>query len=364
MTGFFERNRERLEHFARVSKSVGARADYVQGGGGNTSVKLGEGLMAIKASGFCLKDIEPDKAYAVLDSEALRNFYFGSEPGDFEDVEKAGSAKAKENTKEIQGLARLRPSVEAGFHSVLDRYVAHSHSVYGNLAACAVECTRILRQALEGADYVWGEVAYADPGARLTFGIRDELKRVEEKTGVRPAAIFLRNHGLIVHHDDPDECLRIHQDVNDRIAAHFGMSGNAFPAVGIARRGDGLMEADVPFLADMIRSGEFDEAFFLETPLYPDQMVFLVGTFAFGKGTPEPDHCLADPVSGDLVFNMPETRARVIAETLTAVTFIAHNIRAAGYELSTMGEAAKHFIANWESEKYRKSLAGKKQPEG
>ena len=31
-----------------------------------------------------------------------------------------------------------------------------------------------------------------------------------------------------------------------------------------------------------------------------------------------------------------------------------------GYELSTMGEAAKKFIANWESEKYRKSLAGKK----
>ena len=31
-----------------------------------------------------------------------------------------------------------------------------------------------------------------------------------------------------------------------------------------------------------------------------------------------------------------------------------------GYTLSTMGEAAKAFIANWESEKYRRSLAGKK----
>ena len=31
-----------------------------------------------------------------------------------------------------------------------------------------------------------------------------------------------------------------------------------------------------------------------------------------------------------------------------------------GYTVSTMGEAAKSFIANWESEKYRKSLAGKK----
>ena len=40
--------------------------------------------------------------------------------------------------------------------------------------------------------------------------------------------------------------------------------------------------------------------------------------------------------------------------------FVMEHIRKAGYELSTMGEAAKKFIANWESEKYRKSLAGKK----
>ena len=129
MSNFFEVNRARLENFSRVSKAVGARADYVQGGD-----------MAIKASGFCLKDIEPDKTYAVLDYKTLSAFYNGSDPADFKDVEKAGSSKAKEVTKTIEGLAVLRPSVEAGFHSVLDTYVAHSHSVYANLAACSVEC--------------------------------------------------------------------------------------------------------------------------------------------------------------------------------------------------------------------------------
>ena len=178
MSNFFEENKARLSEFSRVSKTVGARADYVQGGGGNTSVKLDGGLMAIKASGFCLKDIEVDKAYAVLDYEALRKFYFESNPSDFEDVEKAGSTKAKEVTKTIEGLAALRPSVEAGFHSVLDTYVAHSHSVYANLAACSVECTEMVKKALAGADYTWGEVPYTDPGARLTFSIRDELARV------------------------------------------------------------------------------------------------------------------------------------------------------------------------------------------
>ena len=89
-------------------------------------------------------------------------------------------------------------------------------------------------------------------------------------------------------------------------------------------------------------------------------MVFLIGAFGFGDGKPEEGQCLADPKTGRLVFNMDEGKAQVIAETITAVTFIAHTIRKNGLTLSTMGEAAKKFIANWESEKYRKSLAGKK----
>ena len=35
---FFEENAKLLEAFAKVSGIAGARADYVQGGGGNTSV--------------------------------------------------------------------------------------------------------------------------------------------------------------------------------------------------------------------------------------------------------------------------------------------------------------------------------------
>ena len=37
---FFEKNAKLLADFSRLSQTAGARADYVQGGGGNTSVKL------------------------------------------------------------------------------------------------------------------------------------------------------------------------------------------------------------------------------------------------------------------------------------------------------------------------------------
>ena len=359
MSNFFEANREVLEQFTRVSGSVGARADYVQGGGGNTSAKLADGMMAIKASGYCLKDIRPDTAYAVLNYENLRNFYLNSNPADFADVEKSGSEQAKANTLTIEGLKALRPSVEAGFHSILDKYVAHSHSVYANLATCANELKDIVAKALEGADYSWGWVEYTDPGACLTFSIRDELKRVEAETGKRPAAIFMQNHGLIAHSDCPDECLRIHTDVNDRIAKAFGLNNGDFPAVSVKEVEGGLVEAVCPYLTEQLKSGKFTEKFLLESPLYPDQMVFLIGTFGFGKGAPEEGMALADPETGVMIFNMAASKAQVIAETITAVIYICNTIEKNGYTLSTMGEAAKNFIANWESEKYRKSLAGK-----
>ena len=359
MSSFFETNRQSLENFTRVSCEVGARADYVQGGGGNTSAKLSDGLMAIKASGYCLKDIRPDKAYAVLDYKALSRFYLNSDPADFEDVEKAGSDQAKQQTLQIEGLPALRPSVEAGFHSILDTYVAHSHSVYANLAACSAELSQIAEKALADADYTWGWVPYVDPGARLTFSIRDELRRVEKATGKRPSAIFMQNHGLIAHSDDPDECLRIHTDVNDRIARAFGIENGDFPAVSVRKLGDGLCEAVCPYLTKQLASGDFSEKFLLESPLYPDQLVFLTGSFSFGAGKPGEGMAIVNPATGIVTFNMPAAKAQVIAETLTAVVFICRCIEKNGYTLSTMGEAAKAFIANWESEKYRKSLAGK-----
>ena len=357
---FFEKNAKLLADFARMSQTAGSRADYVQGGGGNTSVKLADGLMAIKASGFCLSDITPNKAYAVLDGAAVRDFYLNSEPEQFENVETAGSTKAKESVKTIEGLEQLRPSVEAGFHSILKTFVTHTHSVYANLAACAVNCKEICAAAFEGADYSWGMVPYVDPGANLTFAIRNELRRVEAETGKIPSIIIMQNHGIIAHDDDADKCLALHADANERLAKAYGITGSSFPKVEIKELEEGLYEAATPYLRDALAGGAYTEQFLLEQPLYPDQMVFLIGTFAMDKVGVEEGQCVAYSDSGKVLMRMDGKKAQVLAETLTAVVFVINHIKAAGHPLSTMGEAAKHFIANWESEKYRKSLAGKK----
>lgn len=355
---FFEKNAKLLTDFARLSQTAGARADYVQGGGGNTSVKLADGLMAIKASGYCLKDIRTDKAYAVMDAQALRAFYYGNEPAQLADVEKQGSACAKENTKTIAGLDALRPSVEAGFHSILKTFVLHTHSVYANLAACAQECRQIAAEAFADAAYSWGWVPYTDPGANLTFAIRDELRRVEACTGKVPSVILMQNHGIIVHDDDADTCLAIHADANARLARQFGLTGESFPATAVEELAAGIYAADVPYLRQQFQSGVHTQKSLLEEPLYPDQMVFLVDTFFMDAPALEDGQCVASSKTGHMLMRMPQKKAQTLVETLTAVFFIMENIRKNGYTVSTMGEAAKQFIANWESEKYRKSLAG------
>ena len=162
---------QELEQFATMSKAIGDRADYVQGGGGNTSVKTSDGRMAIKASGFRLSDITPENAYALIDYQALADFYQNTDPAALDDVEKAGSDKAKELTLSIPELPSLRPSVEAGFHSILGKFVVHSHSVYCNLAACAAECDQILEEVFADTPYTYAVVPYTDPGAKLTFAI-------------------------------------------------------------------------------------------------------------------------------------------------------------------------------------------------
>lgn len=356
----FETDAQRMEAFIKLSHIGGSRADYVQGGGGNTSVKFQNGDMAIKASGFCLKDIEKDNAFAMLDGAALRRFYRENNPENFEDCEAAGAKCTKENTKVVEGLPALRPSVEAGFHSILKTYVLHTHSVYANMAACAVGGREVAEAAFRNAPYTWGWVDYQDPGARLAFAIRDELDRVEKETGRVPSVIIMQNHGIIVHDDDAVSCLAIHADANVRIAAHYGLAENAFPSVTIKELAGGVYQATTPYLKERLENCIYSQDQLLYEPLYPDQMVFLVGTYFQDKDTIDAGQAVSSTKTGELLMRMSPQKAQALTEVLTAIFFIMEQVQKNGYAVSTMSDAARNFIANWESEKYRSSLNEKK----
>ncbi len=357
---YYETDEQRIEAFVKLSHIGGSRADYVQGGGGNTSVKLKNGQMAIKASGFCLKDIEKDNGYAVLDSTALCRFYREHNAEDFEDCEAAGAQCTKENILIVEGLPTLRPSVEAGFHSILKTYVLHTHSVFANLAACTIGGREVVQEAFKYAPYTWGWVDYQDPGAKLAFAIRDELNRVERETGRVPAVIIMQNHGIIVHDDDAVSCLAIHADANVRLAAHYGLAENAFPRVTIKELAGGVYKATTPYLKEHMENCIYTQDQLLYEPLYPDQMVFLVGTYFQNKEDIDEGQAVSSTKTGELLLRMSRQKAQALTEVLTAVFFVIEHVQKNGYTVSTMSDAARNFISNWESEKYRSSLNEKK----
>ena len=66
--------RNELNDLVKISQFVGKRIDYVQGGGGNTSVKLDASLMAIKASGYKLSQITEESAYVTLNYKKIADF--------------------------------------------------------------------------------------------------------------------------------------------------------------------------------------------------------------------------------------------------------------------------------------------------
>ena len=363
-----------LQEFTRMSQTAGSRSDYVQGGGGNTSAKLDDTLMAIKASGFQLGQIEPGNAYAVIDYPALRTFYAGSE-AQLEDVEKAGSAAAKAATRTFEGLPVLRPSVEAGFHALLDTFVLHTHPVYGNLLTCAAEGPQIAAEVMASTGANFAFVPYINPGAQLTFAIQ-AARQATAKEGVLPNVIFLQNHGVIVTGPTAQSCLDLHDLVNAAIASYFQTGAQDWPALEVVPAsfcvGDETNTAyrsHSPWLQNELKTQAWTLEDFTVKALYPDQLVFLAGQVAVAETGSLENFAVSGPAavakatifrqSGEVLYTCSANEAQTIEETLAAVLFIHKQVKAQGLTVSPMSEAGKSFIANWESEAYRKSIAAK-----
>ena len=68
LNDFIGKNRDALEKFSAMSREAGARADWVQGGGGNTSVKLPGGLMESTAHSI-IDSLEVGDIVHITDAE-------------------------------------------------------------------------------------------------------------------------------------------------------------------------------------------------------------------------------------------------------------------------------------------------------
>ncbi|MGI6777352.1 MAG: class II aldolase/adducin family protein [Acetivibrionales bacterium] len=341
-----------LKGLKEISQAAGNSPDLVQGGGGNTSAKLDDELMAIKASGFALNQVTDREGYVVVNYRNIRKYY---EEVDLEsgiDYEKDSTGFVSRNIVKLEGLKDLRPSVEAGFHSLLKKYVIHTHSVYANIICCTKNGKDLADKVFldKGHDFIW--IPYINPGFSLTLRIKEELGRHIGKTGKFPQVVLMENHGLIVTDDSYQDCIRLNEEVNNAIKDYFNIEGD-YPEIKIDRVGENTYKSSTGCMLDYLKNENIEPDYFDRFVLYPDQLVYLGGNVSV-NGTE--NKLNINTRTGEVVYKTNMREALAMEETLFAILYVINTIKKKNLELKTMSETEIAFIANWESEKYRKKI--------
>ena len=337
-----------IKDLIEISSYAGSRADYTQGGGGNTSVKNDDnGIMLIKASGYRLKDITENNAFVAVDKMKIEGYYASVDLSVKKDYEKESADVAKSSVIELDGVSTLRPSVEVGFHAILKKYVIHTHSVYANILTCSVEGEEIAEKIFADKDFGFIFLPYINPGFELTLAMKKSIENYVKANGLYPEVIFMKNHGLVVNCDDIERVKELNEEVNETIRNYFGLKDD-FTAVKLKKSGEEFV-SETPIVCAFINENGLDKAFLDEYPLYPDQLVYLNNILQFS-----PEKLTVK--NGTAVYNTDEKQATTLEETLAAYLFVITSVKKAGLTISKMNEQEVYFINHWEAEKYRRSV--------
>jgi len=344
---------ESFTQLEKLSQSVGNLPQYVQGGGGNTSVKINDELMAVKASGYKLKQITTEEGFVVVNYKKIKEYYDNVDLSSDFDYEKDSTRFTKENVVKIEGLKELRPSVEAGFHSILKKYVIHTHPVYANIICCSTEGESLMSKIFPRGKWNTLWIPYINPGFFLTIKIKEELDKYNEKSEY-PEIIFMENHGLIVHSDNLEDCIKLHEEVNMRIKDYFNIR-EEYPKIEILQIFDGVLRSNTEYLVNYFKNKKIENDFFEKYSLYPDQLVYLNDSISLNEN--ERNKLVINSEKGELTYYTNYNEALTIEETLLGYIYVIDNIQKLGLKVKSMSEEGINFIRNWESEKYRKNLA-------
>lgn len=339
-----------LKELIKISQFAGKRVDYTQGGGGNTSVKLDEKLMAIKASGYKLSEITEHDAFVTVDYKMVQNYYNNVNKDDKKDFEAESSTLAKDSIRLLPDMKPLRPSVEVGFHAILKKYVIHIHSAYAGIIVCSKTGEQIISQLLSGKDYGFVFVPYINPGFTLTLVMAEKIKEYYKKYNKIPEAIFMINHGIVVHSDTSERAMKIISEINDAIMNYFKISPKEFSEINLRKINDTKYMSVTPVVIKYLKNNPLNQDILASMPLYPDQLVYLNNCIAL---TPDK----MEVIGGSVIYNTNLKEATTLEETLAAYLFVISKIKENNLLMSIMGKKDVEFINNWEAEKFRRSIA-------
>jgi rhamnose utilization protein RhaD (predicted bifunctional aldolase and dehydrogenase) len=179
-----------------LSARLGFDPLLVQGGAGNTSIKIDD-VLWIKASGKWLARAKQDEILIPLDLPHIRRSIRERNMCCLQYTSPAGKT--------------LAPSIETAMHAVVPhRVTLHVHSV--NTIAWAVRQDGPAHVAKRLAGLRWQWIPYTPSGLPLAFEVQKSFERM-----ANTQVLILANHGLVVCGDDCTEAEAVLRQVEERL---------------------------------------------------------------------------------------------------------------------------------------------------
>jgi len=237
-----------------LSFNLGNNLDWVQGAGGNTSVKTSE-ILWVKASGHWLSDANND-IFIPLDRKKVLDKISSDE----EDLTSSRIFKDK--------YLDLKPSIETTLHALMPhKFVAHIHSVNVISYAVLKNCKQLLNEKL--GDLKWLLVPYVRPGLPLT--------KILMSANVSDFdVIILANHGLVVGANSKKEVMTLLNKVEKKLFRPLRKKNINTDVAKIINALDTL-DYKLPKydFCHSLAQDSFSIKVLSENALYPDHVIFL-----------------------------------------------------------------------------------------
>ncbi len=332
---------------------------YVKGGGGNSSVKNATTLW-VKPSGTTLAGLT-EKQFVAMNRAKINELYAVAAPQE--------AAAREELVKNLMAAAvendAGRPSVEAPLHNVFEAiYVVHTHPALVNGLTCGQEgaaaCARLLPEAL------W--VEYIDPGYTLCMVVRERIRQYQAVHGQEPAILMLKNHGVFIAGNSPDEIRCHYARVMSALQAACQQAQVALTMSIATSARDLAVEEQLRqlFGADAAGLASCGRFAYAPGPLTPDHLVYAK---AFPFTGPLTAAAVAQykqtrgylpkvVVAGERVYGLGASQKHAdLALELAQDAGQVLQLTAAFGGVEYMTDQARLFIENWEVESYRQKQA-------
>jgi rhamnose utilization protein RhaD (predicted bifunctional aldolase and dehydrogenase) len=354
-----------LDLFVKLSKFAGERFDLTQAGGGNSSVKLSDGNMLIKASGYLLSEVSLEKGYTKVDNKKLLDIFDNPELLKLKDKKQRESFSKNLVDKTILSSS-ARPSIETLLHALLQKYVLHTHPVSVNAITCRSDWKEILKQMFPASAFVH----YQTPGLELSFELKKELELYKKEFSVLPKVIFLQNHGIIVGSDDGEEIFDIYEEVVVKISAflNLDLSRYKLPNQISSLINTISREPQIAYLSEdrtLYFLLEKNRKIFFTAPFCPDTFVFCgyealeLEDWNDSKSIVDYQKKYSDIpkvilFKDNIFFIAPHLKkAREMEDVFKFHLLVAEALKG---NIEFLSEEELRYLGNWEAEKYRQKL--------